>query len=66
MTGLFLRYCWRCNSTQTIAKRGDCGECGETLKVVDAHALIPALGGGMLPDERRVIVEDLTGHDVPT
>jgi hypothetical protein len=69
VTGLFLRYCWRCNSTQTVAAAAEAGvkcECGEALRIVDAHALIPALGAGMLEAERKAIVEDLRGHDRPT
>lgn len=58
VTGLFLRYCWRCNSTQTCAERGGviC-ECGEKLRAVDAHALIPRLGEGFTESRRRELVD---------
>lgn len=45
MPGLFLRYCPACNSTSPCAERDlKCAECGGPLKIVDAFALIPALG----------------------
>lgn len=60
MTGLFLRYCSRCNATSAVAASptGACPGCGESTDLVDAYALIPALAAGMLDAERQAIVAD--------
>jgi hypothetical protein len=60
LTGLFLRYCWRCNSTTTMVKPKDaiCFSCGEKYTTVDAHALICALGAKLDSHGRRVAVDD--------
>jgi hypothetical protein len=69
MTGLFLRYCAPCNSPATCAERGEaglkCKECGGPLKIVDAFALIPALGELAGKDKRCIAVAELAGHDLP-
>lgn len=60
MTGLFLRYCWRCNSTSTVVATNDatCAGCGEQTAAVDAHALIPALGNKLDRGQREVATGD--------
>ena len=67
--GLFLRYCAPCNSTVTCAERGEaglkCAECGGPLKIVDAFALIPALGNRLTTTDRNLVVDRLEGHDLP-
>lgn len=67
--GLFLRYCAPCNSTTSCAERGagglTCAECGAPLKIVDAFALIPALGELAGEDKRCIAVAGLEGHDLP-
>lgn len=37
MTGLFLRYCWRCNSTATIESNALCDGCGERTRAACIH-----------------------------
>lgn len=67
MTGLFLRYCWRCNATSTVAvtAKGTCTECGEQVGVVDAHALIPALGAKLDQGQREAATASVKAHDRP-
>lgn len=64
MTGLFLRYCWRCNSTSTVADsaKGLCPECGEQADSIDAHALIPALGAKLDQGQRQAAVDGQAGE----
>lgn len=62
MTALFLRYCWRCNSTaEVVTAKGACTECGETIDVIDAHALIPALGAKLDEGQRQAALRELVG-----
>jgi hypothetical protein len=66
MTGLFLRYCARCNSAHTAVAAGSvCAECKGPPKIVDAFALIPALGNKLDIGQREAAVADLPGHDKP-
>lgn len=66
MTGLFLRYCWRCNSTQTVVTaKGTCGGCGEKIGIVDAHALVPALGGKLDEAQRRGALDGIWQYHQP-
>ena len=63
---LFLRYCAPCNSTTPCAERGlKCAECGGSLKIVDAFALIPALGEQLAIRDRESAVDACQGHDLP-
>jgi hypothetical protein len=63
---LFLRYCPACNSTSPCAERDlKCAECEGPLKIVDAFALIPALGELAGEDKRCIAVAGLEGHDLP-
>jgi len=67
MTGLFLRYCAPCNSTTpSVAPKGECAECGAALKIVDAFALIPALGAKLDVGQREAAFDACKGHDLPT
>jgi len=64
--GLFLRYCVDCNTTApSVAAKGECAECGSPLKIVDAFALIPALGDKLDRGQREAAVAGLKGHDLP-
>ena len=66
MTGLFLRYCAPCNSaTPSVTKGSKCAECEGPLRIVDAFALIPALGAKLDIGHREAAVADLPGHDLP-
>jgi hypothetical protein len=66
VSGLFLRYCWRCNSTETVVTgEGACGGCGEKIGVVDAHALIPELGATISEPRRREALDACQRHDKP-
>lgn len=68
MTGLFLRYCWRCNSTSAVAAtaKGTCPNCGEQAEGVDAHALIPALGAKLDQGQREAALRGLQSQDKGT
>jgi hypothetical protein len=64
--GLFLRYCWRCNSTAiAVTPKGACAGCGETIDIVDAHALIPELGATIAEPRRREALDACRTHDKP-
>jgi hypothetical protein len=69
LMALFLRYCAPCNSTTSVAERDTkglkCAECGGPLKIVDAFALIPALGAKLDIGQRESATADLQGHDLP-
>lgn len=64
MTGLFLRYCWRCNSTATMAEAETCPECGHELTGVTADSLIERLGHLGEPHDRRDALEHATSDDL--
>jgi transcription initiation factor IIE alpha subunit len=67
VTGLFLRYCAACNSTApSVAKGMTCAECDGPLKIVDAHALIPALGAKLDEGQRQAAFDSCRGHDLPS
>ncbi len=66
MTGLFLRYCARCNSTAiAVTPKGTCEGCGDKIGIIDAHALIPALGAKLDEGQRQAALEGVQTHDRP-
>jgi hypothetical protein len=63
---LFLRYCAPCNNAApAVDNRGKCAGCGADLKIVDAMALIPALGKIAGEDKRILALGECQAHDKP-